>query len=331
MNNIFVGEFSVKQNAFNIATLEELTRTNLDALIDGRSLDYIPITFGSSIEEVQEKLDSLRFLKRDEVVTDVTVNDDIVVPKSVSVDFDGVIATSDNYPAVDKDSIDINFVEYLKDWQSIGGVVILNTARRHKNGTVQPALKALKEVCGFVPDYVNQNIKEGIEKFGDCRKIVADYFIDDRNISKDGFVELVAKETGIHHLTISNCSCSQYSDSVPSSYIFRDTDSLLGVYTDNVSLVEENQFKPYTDDIAATLKQKNKAYGNSFDREMDEWGLSALCIRLSDKYSRLKNLIKNPNIDKGDESLYDTLRDLAGYSILGMNYLDQSDKGDSNE
>lgn len=327
MSEIYVGEYSAKQNCFNIATLEEATKTNLDALKDGRHLDYIPICYGSK-DEVLNRLKDLEYLKRDE---SIEIDEDVVVPRSVSVDFDGVIAISDNYPAVDEDSIDVNFVEYLKDWQNQGGVVILNTARRRSNGTVQPALRALRKVCGFVPDYVNQNIKEGIKKFGDCRKIVADYFIDDRNITKEDFIDMVAKETGIHHLTISDSVCSQCPDSISSSYVFRDSNALLGVYDSNVSLVEENQFKSYTDDIAATLKQKNKAYGNSFDREMNEWGLPALCIRLSDKYSRLKNLIKNPNIDMGDESLYDTLRDLAGYSILGMNYLDHNVKGDSNE
>lgn len=327
MNEIYVGEYSAKQNCFNITTLKEATKTNLDALKNGKHLDYVPICYGTQ-DEVLDMLRDLDYLKRDE---SIDIDGDIVVPRSVSVDFDGVIATSDNYPAVDEDSIDINFVEYLKDWQNQGGVVILNTARRRSNGTVQPALRALKRVCDFTPDYVNQNIREGIKKFGDCRKIVADYFIDDRNISKEDFIEMIAKETGIHHLTISNSVCSQCPDPISSSYTFNNSDSLLGFYADNVSLVEENQFKYYTDDIAATLKQKNKAYGNSFDREMDEWGLPALCIRLSDKYSRLKNLIKNPNIDIGDESLYDTLRDLAGYSILGMNYLDHHVKGDSNE
>lgn len=240
------------------------------------------------------------------------VDDSIIVPRSVSVDFDGVISLTDDYPNVGL--LDNNFVEYLKDWQKLGGVVILNTGRRRNNGTVQPALKALKEQCDFIPDYVNENIREGIRKYGDCRKIMADYYIDDRNISKKDFTNLVASETNTHHLIIDS---SVYQSNLTYS-------------TSKPEVTEDNKFKFYTDDLAATLLQKNRAYGNSFDREMDEWGLSALCIRISDKYSRLKNLVKNPNINVGDESLYDTLKDLAGYAILGLNYLNNK-KDDSDE
>ena len=239
-----------------------------------------------------------------------TLDKEIEIPKSVAVDFDGVLTFEDTYPFVSDNQIDVNFVKCLKDWQKSGGVVILNTARRRSNGTVQPALEALKRVCDFVPDYVNQNIKEGIKVYGDCRKIMADYYIDDRNISKDDFQHLVmGKELFSDLINSYGCSSLDLVDALN---------------------FEDNKFKKYTDDLANVLQQKNRAYGNSFDKEIDEWGLSSLCIRISDKYSRLKNLVKNPNIDMGDESLYDTIKDLAGYAILGLNYLD-SKKEDSNE
>lgn len=70
--------------------------------------------------------------------------------------------------------------------------------------------------------------------------------------------------------------------------------------------------------LVETLKSKNADYGNNVDKNIDEWGLSSLAIRLDDKLNRFKNLIKEGNSRKvDDEVLEDTLLDLAGYAILG--------------
>lgn len=70
--------------------------------------------------------------------------------------------------------------------------------------------------------------------------------------------------------------------------------------------------------LVATLKQKNADYGNNVDKNIDEWGLSSLAIRLDDKLSRFKNLIKEGQTRQvSDETIEDTLLDLAGYAILG--------------
>lgn len=87
-----------------------------------------------------------------------------------------------------------------------------------------------------------------------------------------------------------------------------------------------NRFKKYTDDLAETLLAKNKDYGNSFDKTLEKYGLIALAIRLDDKLSRLASLIKSGTQEVKDESLKDTLQDIAGYAILGMRYLDAHEK-----
>ena len=70
--------------------------------------------------------------------------------------------------------------------------------------------------------------------------------------------------------------------------------------------------------LVETLKSKNADYGNNVDKNIDEWGLSSLVIRLDDKLSRFKNLIKESNTRQvSDEAIEDTLLDLAGYAILG--------------
>lgn len=83
----------------------------------------------------------------------------------------------------------------------------------------------------------------------------------------------------------------------------------------------DNNFKTYTDKLAATLQQKNDAYGDSFTKSVDKYGLPVIGVRLSDKYNRIEHLITHHELKENDESLEDTLLDLAGYSILALKYL----------
>lgn len=83
----------------------------------------------------------------------------------------------------------------------------------------------------------------------------------------------------------------------------------------------DNPFLEYTNHLADVLNQKNLAYGDSFTKSVDEDGLLVLKIRLGDKLNRVSSLIKKNELKENDESLEDTLLDLAGYSILGLKYL----------
>ena len=83
----------------------------------------------------------------------------------------------------------------------------------------------------------------------------------------------------------------------------------------------DKKFLKYTDHLADVLNQKNLAYGDSFSKSLDEDGLLVLKIRLGDKFNRISSLIKRDELKENDESLEDTLLDMAGYSILGLKYL----------
>lgn len=80
-----------------------------------------------------------------------------------------------------------------------------------------------------------------------------------------------------------------------------------------------------TFEILDILDRKNKNYGNSFDRQMNEYGMLASTIRLDDKMSRLRALTKGEP-DKVGESIEDTLKDMIGYCLLTLNWL-AGDKG----
>lgn len=63
--------------------------------------------------------------------------------------------------------------------------------------------------------------------------------------------------------------------------------------------------------------RKNADYGDSFGKSYREYGLIMVCIRLEDKLNRLKSLAKQAARVK-DESIGDTLMDLANYAIMTL-------------
>lgn len=61
---------------------------------------------------------------------------------------------------------------------------------------------------------------------------------------------------------------------------------------------------------------KNHDYGDSFGKSYAEYGMVMACIRLEDKLNRLKSLTKFGSQQVIDESIEDTLLDLANYAIM---------------
>lgn len=68
--------------------------------------------------------------------------------------------------------------------------------------------------------------------------------------------------------------------------------------------------------------RKNADYGDSFGKSFTEYGLTMACIRLEDKLNRIKALTKQA-AQVSDESIVDTLMDLANYSIMTLVELGQ--------
>lgn len=68
------------------------------------------------------------------------------------------------------------------------------------------------------------------------------------------------------------------------------------------------------DENYQTFLQKNADYGSSFEESLEQFGEVAGIVRISDKYQRLVNLIKNKN--QVLESKSDTLKDMANYCLM---------------
>lgn len=62
--------------------------------------------------------------------------------------------------------------------------------------------------------------------------------------------------------------------------------------------------------------KKNKDYGDSFGEMFQELGIITAVTRIGDKYGRLKNLVKVGERQVKDESIRDTLLDMANYCIM---------------
>jgi len=69
-------------------------------------------------------------------------------------------------------------------------------------------------------------------------------------------------------------------------------------------------------------EQKNHDYGDSFHQTFLEEGMAMARIRLGDKLSRFKNLSRNSDQMVKDESIRDTLIDLANYAIMTVMEID---------
>lgn len=83
-------------------------------------------------------------------------------------------------------------------------------------------------------------------------------------------------------------------------------------------------FDAITDELKDTYIKKNHDYGNSFDKSIDKFGLTAAVVRMSDKMERLSSLLNKDA--KVDESIRDTVMDLANYCIMTAMYLDKKEK-----
>ena len=88
--------------------------------------------------------------------------------------------------------------------------------------------------------------------------------------------------------------------------------------TDNVTL-----HRKLCDCLNALYERKNADYGDSFHKTYLEEGMAMPRIRLTDKLERFKKLSKSNEQNVKDESIRDTLIDLANYALMTVMELDR--------
>lgn len=96
----------------------------------------------------------------------------------IAIDFDGTIVTEE-YPEIGKPIK--GSIKYIKRLYNEGCYIIIHTCR----STDLPVILAKKYLdrAGIPYHKFNENLEQLIEKYGgDCRKLSADLYVDDRNL-----------------------------------------------------------------------------------------------------------------------------------------------------
>ena len=81
--------------------------------------------------------------------------------------------------------------------------------------------------------------------------------------------------------------------------------------------VNQQTMKTQYDGQYDTFCRKNHDYGNSFEESLDQFGIVASIVRMSDKMKRLESLTDESKTQQvGSESLLDTIEDLSNYAAM---------------
>lgn len=81
--------------------------------------------------------------------------------------------------------------------------------------------------------------------------------------------------------------------------------------------------KQICEEIHNLYTKKNHDYGDSFHLTYIDEGMAMPRIRLSDKFNRFRTLSRSNKQEVKDESIRDTLIDLANYSIMTIIEMDR--------
>lgn len=82
---------------------------------------------------------------------------------------------------------------------------------------------------------------------------------------------------------------------------------------------QEQLFDTILGELFDTYKRKNSDYGNTFETLFKEFGAVYAYFHMYEKLMRIKTLMSDLNLPKvKEESIKDSLKDLASYAILTL-------------
>lgn len=161
-----------------------------------------------------------------------------------------------------------------------------------------------------------------VSKFGDKRiRVLSQKFID-KNAALVNTVEDQSEKvaTALSKAGISSEGLSQSSKEINTTE------------KDNYDEKLVHEHRELTTLLNSLYKVKNKKYGDSFGKKVRKRGLISALDRMEDKWNRLEHLIEN-NEDGSDtdESLEDTLVDLANYCLMTVMEINHAKEHCSND
>ncbi|MBD5381989.1 hypothetical protein [Clavibacter sp.] len=154
-------------------------------------------------------------------------------------------------------------------------------------------------------------------KVGDRVEVVYDKDIDPSIIGKQGRV--ILKGVGCESVKVrlddtNYILLSKYLRKLPDPMTFEED-------SDNVKA-----FMSILNEMEGTYKAKNKTYGDAYQDGFNRFGAVQLVSRMYEKYCRIENLlVRNADNKVPDESIIDTLTDLAVQAICLRMLLQKND------
>lgn len=84
--------------------------------------------------------------------------------------------------------------------------------------------------------------------------------------------------------------------------------------------------KRLCDALNRIYDKKNHDYGDSFSKTYKELGIISAVTRITDKYNRLVSLARGAEQKVREESIRDTLLDMANYCIMTVMEIDKESR-----
>lgn len=146
----------------------------------------------------------------------------------------------------------------------------------------------------------------------DCTDVLKEYLEQDIEVNESNL-----KDTDVESITIGQALQSIY-DIPPQIKINSDKIKEVNVDNENdpVNPFMEEYEKIVTETMELCIK-KNKDYGSSVQDTYERFGDVSYLVRITDKYNRICSLL-DKKAEVKDESIDDTIRDMANYCFLWL-------------
>ena len=156
----------------------------------------------------------------------------------------------------------------------------------------------------------------------ECREVDADFF--EKNTTLGGLLTPKEVELDRDNRIVTDSATIKVAEKFREG--FEAGIDFKSMYPEQLTLDDLNNVQIHEkvcQELTETYKKKNADYGNSFEISLDKHGLIAGIVRMDDKMSRLISLNSKNEQQVMDESLRDTLMDLANYAIMSVMWLDE--------
>ena len=156
----------------------------------------------------------------------------------------------------------------------------------------------------------------------ECREVDADFF--EKNTTLGGLLTPKEVELDRDNRIVTDSATIKVAEKFREG--FEAGIDFKSMYPEQLTLDDLNNVQIHEkvcQELTETYKKKNADYGNSFENSLDKHGLIAAIVRMDDKMSRLISLNSKNEQLVLDESLRDTLMDLANYAIMSVMWLDE--------